>query len=223
MSVVAQTQSVLAGLARNNDTTSANRRANEDAQTRFLTLLTTQLRNQDPMNPLENAEVTSQLAQMSTVDGIERLNGLFQQFINGQESAEAMQAAALVGRGVLVPGNTVILTEAGGIGGFEITEPADRVTISIKDSTGREVAKLELEDVEAGGHNYVWDGTAIDGSASAEGMYTATVTATRGGETVKSGSLEFGQVTGIVRGVNGTDLQVGHLGIFRFDDIRQIL
>jgi flagellar basal-body rod modification protein FlgD len=223
MSVVSQTHSVLSGLARTNDTTSVNRKANEDAQTRFLTLLTTQLRNQDPMNPLENAEVTSQLAQMSTVDGIERLNALFQQFITGQESAEAMQAAALVGRGVLVPGNNLILTEAGGIGGFELTEPADRVTLSIKDSTGREIAKLELDDVDAGGHNYVWDGTSIDGSAAADGIYTVAVTATRGDQTLKAGALEFGQVTGIVRGVNGTDLQVGHLGIFRFDDIRQIL
>ena len=223
MSVVSQTHSVLSGLARTNDTTSANRKANEDAQTRFLTLLTTQLRNQDPMNPLENAEVTSQLAQMSTVDGIERLNALFKQFITGQESAEAMQAAALVGRGVLVPGNKLILTEAGGIGGFELTEPADRVTLSIKDSTGREIAKLELDDVDAGGHNYVWDGTSIDGSKAADGIYTVSVTATRGDQTLKSSALEFGQVTGIVRGVNGTDLQVGHLGIFRFDDIRQIL
>lgn len=223
MSVVSQTNNVLAGLARNQNTTTANQKANEDAQTRFLLLLTTQLRNQDPMSPLENAEVTSQLAQMSTVDGIERLNGLFKQFMAAQESAEAMQAAAMVGRGVLVPGNGMILTEAGAIGGFELSGPADRVTLTIKDSAGLEVAKLELEGVDAGSHNFVWDGTAVDGSAAAEGLYTVSVAATRGGETVKGNTLEFGQVTGVVRGAAGADLQVGHLGIFAFNDIRQIL
>ena len=223
MSVVTETQNVLSSLARNEDTTSSNRKANEDAQTRFLTLLTTQLRNQDPLNPMENAEVTSQLAQMSTVDGIERLNGLFQEFLTAQESAEAMQAAALVGRGVLVPGKNMILTEGGGVGGFTLAEGADKVVLSIKDSSGLEVASIELEDLEAGSHNYMWDGTAIDGSAAAPGLYTVSISASLGGETAKVDPLEFGLVTGVIRGPNGTDLQVGSRGIFKFDDIKQIL
>ena len=78
--------------------------ASGDMNSRFLTLLTTQLKNQDPLNPMENAEVTSQLAQMSTVDGIERLNKMFQSFVDGQSAYDSMQAAALVGRGVLVEG-----------------------------------------------------------------------------------------------------------------------
>lgn len=219
MSVVSQTQSVLNSLSA---PTSAQKK-DEDAQTRFLMLLTTQLKNQDPMNPLENAEVTSQLAQMSTVDGIERLNTMFKQLLAGQESAEAMQAAALVGRGVLVEGNGMILTEAGGVGGFELSGPADKVTLSIKDAAGLEVALIELEDIEAGSHNYVWDGTAIDGSAAAPGLYSVSISASVGGEKVDSRALQFGQVTGVIRGPNSTDLQVGNLGIFQFNDIKQIL
>lgn len=206
----------------NAGTTSTGKKE-EDAQTRFLTLLTTQLKNQDPMNPMENAEMTSQLAQMSTVDGIERLNSMFQQLLAGQESAEAMQAAALVGRGVLVEGSGMILTEAGGVGGFELAGPADKVTLSIKDAAGLEVALIELEGLEAGSHNYVWDGTAIDGSAAAPGMYSVSISASTGGEKVDSRALQFGQVTGVIRGPNSTDLQVGNLGIFQFNDIKQIL
>lgn len=206
----------------NAGTTSANKKE-ENAETRFLTLLTTQLRNQDPMNPMENAEMTSQLAQMSTVDGIERLNAMFQQLLAGQESAEAMQAAALVGRGVLVEGNGLVLTEAGGIGGFEVPNGADRVTLSIRDAAGLEVAKVEFEDIEPGNHNYVWDGTAIDGSAAAGGLYSVQVSATVGGESVDARALEFGQVSGVIRGPKSTDLQVGNLGIFQFNDIKQIL
>src|SRR5690606_15321908 len=200
----------------------SSEKKDEDAQTRFLTLLTTQLRNQDPMNPMENAEMTSQLAQMSTVDGIERLNAMFQQLLAGQESAEAMQAAALVGRGVLVEGNSMVLTEAGGIGGFEVPAGADRVTLSIRDASGLEVATVDFEGVEPGNHNYVWDGTTLDGSTAAPGLYTVKVTATTGGEPVEVSALQFGQVTGVIRGPKSTDLQVGSLGIFQFNDIKQI-
>lgn len=220
MSVIEQTKSVLASLGRNEP---VNKSVNEDAQTRFLTLLTTQLRNQDPMNPLENAEVTSQLAQMSTVDGIERLNAMFQKFLNAQESAETMNAAALVGRGVLVPGKGLILTEAGGVGGFELDRPADIVKLSVRDSAGLEVAAIELQGLDSGSHNYVWDGSAIDGQRSANGLYTVSIEALAGGEKTSARALEFGQVTGVMRGPRGADLQVGSLGIFQFNDIKQIL
>lgn len=220
MSVINETKNVLASLGRNE---SVNKTANDDAQTRFLTLLTTQLRNQDPMNPLENAEVTSQLAQMSTVDGIERLNKMFQKFLDAQEAAETMNAAALVGRGVLVPGKGMILTEAGGVGGFVLDAPAQRVTLSIQDSAGIEVATIELDNVEAGSHNYVWDGASVGGERAANGLYTVSVTASEGDKSVAARTLEFGQVTGVMRGPRGADLQVGSLGIFQFNDIKQIL
>lgn len=220
MSVINETKNVLASLGRNE---SVNKTANDDAQTRFLTLLTTQLRNQDPMNPLENAEVTSQLAQMSTVDGIERLNKMFQKFLDAQEAAETMNAAALVGRGVLVPGKGMILTEAGGVGGFVLDTPAQRVTLSIQDSAGIEVATIELDNVEAGSHNYVWDGASVGGERAANGLYTVSVTASEGDKSVAARTLEFGQVTGVMRGPRGADLQVGSLGIFQFNDIKQIL
>lgn len=214
---------ILSDLARTDSASNSKIKDNEDAQTRFLTLLTTQLRNQDPMNPLENSEVTSQLAQMSTVDGIERLNAMFQQFLSAQESGESLQAAALVGRGVLVPGKSMILTEAGGVGGFEMATAADRVTLSIKDGSGLEVATIELDDVEAGSHNFMWDGTAVDGQRAANGAYTVSATALLAGEQVKVSTLEFGVVSGVIRGSKSTDLQVGNLGIFKLDDIRQIL
>lgn len=220
-----QAANILANLSRANTASGANNKVKEnaDAQTRFLTLLTTQLKNQDPMNPLENAEVTSQLAQMSTVDGIERLNSLFQQFLTAQESAESMQAAALVGRGVLIPGKSMTLTEAGGVGGFELPNGAEKVTLTIKDANGLEVAKVEMEDLEAGSHNYIWDGTSVSGERAANGAYTVSGMALVDGKETKIDTLQFGVVSGVIKGSQGTDLQVGNLGIYKFDDIRQIL
>lgn len=214
------TQSVLAGLQR---TESVNKKSNEDQKTQFLTLLTTQLRNQDPMNPMENAEVTSQLAQMSTVDGIERLNALFQSFVDTQASADGVNAAALLGRGVLVEGKALSLTEAGAVGGLELDGPADKVTLTIRDSSGIAVANIEMKDLEAGSHNFVWDGTADDGTRAADGVYSISVAASLGGDKVTGRTLQFAPVTSIIRGATSTDVQVGSLGIFKLSDIKQIL
>jgi Flagellar hook capping protein len=172
---------------------------------------------------MENAEVTSQLAQMSTVDGIERLNKMFQSFVDNQSESDSMQAAALVGRGVLVEGKKLALTESGAIGGFELDAPADKVVLSIKDASGLEVKQIQLDDVDAGSQNFIWDGSANDGAQAAQGVYTIEMSATMEGEKVTGRTLEFGPVTSVIRGAAGTDFQVGTLGIFKYNDIKQIL
>ena len=213
----ATVNSVLSGLARKEPVKNS---LMQDEQNRFLTLLTTQLRNQDPMNPLDNADLTMQLAQMSTVDGIERLNRLVQSLM---ESKDLTDSTAMIGRGVLVEGKGLGLTEAGAIGGFELNMPADRVTVTIYDASGQVVTKLEFSDVTAGSHNYVWDGLTADGSEAALGMYTVGVAATSGGAPILANPLQFGPVTAVVRGPSGADLQLGSLGIYRLNDVRQIL
>ena len=224
MSSVTNTQDIAASvLAKINTREESKASASGDMNSRFLTLLTTQLRNQDPLNPMENAEVTSQLAQMSTVDGIERLNKMFQSFVDNQSASDSMQAAALVGRGVLVEGKKLSLTESGAIGGFELDAPADKVVLSIKDASGLEVKQIQLDNVEAGSQNFIWDGTANDGAQAAQGVYTIEMSATLEGEKVTGRTLEFGPVTSVIRGAAGIDFQVGSLGIFKYDDIKQIL
>ena len=223
MSTVSNTTSAADVLASINTRSKSVAAPEEDMQARFLTLLTTQLKNQDPMNPMENAEVTSQLAQMSTVDGIERLNKMFQSFVDNQAESDSMQAAALVGRGVLVEGKKLSLTESGAIGGFELDAPADKVVLSVKDASGLEVKQIQLDNVEAGSQNFIWDGTANDGAQAAQGVYTIEMSATMEGEKVTGRTLEFGPVTSVIRGAAGTDFQVGSLGIFKYNDIKQIL
>lgn len=223
MSTVSNTTSAADVLASINTRSKSVAAPEEDMQARFLTLLTTQLKNQDPMNPMENAEVTSQLAQMSTVNGIERLNKMFESFVDNQAESDSMQAAALVGRGVLVEGKKLSLTESGAIGGFELDAPADKVVLSVKDASGLEVKQIQLDNVEAGSQNFIWDGTANDGAQAAQGVYTIEMSATMEGEKVTGRTLEFGPVTSVIRGAAGTDFQVGELGIFKYDDIKQIL
>jgi flagellar basal-body rod modification protein FlgD len=198
-------------------------KADADTQGRFLTLLTAQLKNQDPMNPMDNAQVTSQLAQISTVDGIERLNTMLGQLMDGQQSSEAMQAASLVGRGVLIPGKGLALGDSGALGGFSLDVPADKVTLHIKDSSGLEVAKVDLGSFDAGTHDFQWDGTTLDGSRAANGKYTVSIEASTADEAVTAEVLQFGAVTSVLRGAKSTDLQVGDLGIFKMSDVKQIV
>ncbi|HJV26653.1 MAG TPA: flagellar hook assembly protein FlgD [Aromatoleum sp.] len=198
-------------------------KADADTQGRFLTLLTAQLKNQDPMNPMDNAQVTSQLAQISTVDGIERLNTMLGQLMDGQQSTEAMQAASLVGRGVLIPGKGLALGDSGALGGFSLDTPADKVTLHIKDGSGLEVAKVDLGSFDAGTHDFQWDGTTLGGSRAANGKYTVSIEASTADQAVTAEALQFGAVTSILRGAKSTDLQVGDLGIFKMSDVKQIV
>lgn len=194
-----------------------------DAQNRFLKLLTTQLKNQDPLNPLDNAQMTSQMAQISTVDGIERLNATLQKLISNSADSQAMQAAALVGHGVLVPGSGMGLSEGAAFGGVELASAADQVTVTIKDSNGLTVRTLELGALEAGASSFQWDGTANSGEAAVDGNYTFSVSAVRGADAVAATALTVGMVTSIERAAAGTTLNVGQLGAFTLADVRQIL
>lgn len=193
-----------------------------EAENRFLTLLTTQLKNQDPLDPLDNAQLTSQLAQISTVNGIEKLNATLQTLLAGLKDMQAMEAAALVNHGVLVPGSSMTLGEQGGIGGFELAAPAEEVTVMIKDANGLVVRTLSLGAQEAGVVPFFWDGKADNGAQAAPGQYGFSISAKTGTTTSAPTALAYGLVQGVARGSNGLILDVGQLGEFSFNDVKQI-
>ena len=207
---------------------SANNRGSttkaEDQQTKFLTLLTTQLKNQDPLNPMDNAQMTSQLAQISTVDGIERLNATLTSMMSSTADSQVLQMAALVGHGALVAGNNLPLTESGAIGGFDLASKADRVRIEIQDGNGNVMRTIELEGQDAGVQNFVWDGMKSDGSAAEAGSYIFTVTAVQGNADVKVDALQFGYISGVVRNSKGEiGVDVGSYGRVNIDGLKQII
>lgn len=195
----------------------------DNAQNRFLKLLTTQLKNQDPLNPMDNAQMTSQMAQISTVEGIERLNTTLSKMIDGQGENQALQAAALVGHGVLVAGSGLNVTNSYGLGGYDLAGAADHVAVEIKDSAGNVVRTLRFEGQTAGVQMFAWDGKTDDGAQAADGAYTIAVAATQGNEKVKVERLELGFVDSVARTGRGLDINVGKLGRFAMADIKQIL
>lgn len=193
-----------------------------DAQNRFLKLLTTQLKNQDPLNPMDNAQMTSQLAQISTVDGIEKLNATLQKMLASTVDSEATQAAALVGHQVMVAGGGLTLGASGAAGGVELKAAADQVVLTIKDANGLVMQTLNLGNLDAGTHNFVWDGKTDAGAQAVNGAYSVSVAAKRGTEKVEASTLELAGVVSINRSSSGVTLDLGKLGLAKMSDVKQI-
>ena len=138
--------------------------AADDPQDRFLKLLVTQMKNQDPLNPLDNAQVTSQLAQISTVNGIEKLNATIQAMASNINAGQSLQAATMIGKDVLVPGSDLRLAGGGGIFGVELAQAADQVKVTIHDASGRAIRVMDLDALPAGPLALAWDGKTTEGS-----------------------------------------------------------
>ncbi len=134
-----------------------NASSQASTEDRFLKMLVAQMQNQDPLNPLDNAEVTSQMAQINTVTGLDKLNtsmaGLSTQFVQLQ----AMQGASLVGHEVAVEGDTLRVREGIADAGFELASPADTVKLEITTGGGTVIDTIELKDQEAGRHTFDWE------------------------------------------------------------------
>jgi flagellar basal-body rod modification protein FlgD len=193
-----------------------------DVANRFLTLLVTQLQNQDPLNPLDNAQVTSQLAQLSTVNGINKLNDTLSGLVASFGANQYLQAASLVGHDVLVPADRLNLAGGKASGGFTLDTAAEKVVVTISDAGGQRVRQVDLGALGAGAQKFDWDGKTDAGVGVSDGKYMVTITATIDGKAVALDALSTGKVTGIVPGSNGTQVQVAGLGLVDITSIKQI-
>jgi len=195
----------------------------EDQQNKFLTLLMTQIKNQDPLNPMDNAAVTTQLAQLNTVSGIEKLNATMTQLLDGYNETQAIQSTGMIGKNVMVAGNNLPLNKSEAVGGVLLEAAADKVTLNIKDSTGKIVQTEEMGARAAGNFYFGWDGKDASGATLADGKYTFTVEASMGGKKITASALQVGTVSAVVRTKTGFVLDLGALGDVAFKDVQQIL
>lgn len=189
--------------------------ADNETGNRFLKLLVAQMQNQDPLNPMDNAQVTTQMAQINTVNGIEKLNrtvsGLNAQFVQMQ----ALQGASLVGKDVTIAGDRLSVEQGVGEGAFEIATPADQVRVEILGPAGHVLGTVDLGARSAGRHRFEWpagDAASTDGlrfrvaarsgaaAVAATPLMTDRVTAVSAGgdtitlETLRSGLLPWSAV-----------------------------
>jgi flagellar basal-body rod modification protein FlgD len=185
---------------------------------RFLKLLVAQMQNQDPLSPMDNAQVTSQMAQINTVSGIEKLNGTVQGLSTQFMQLQAVQGAALIGRDVIVAGNKIDIDAqtAVGQGGFELAGPADAVKVEILAPSGAVVQTINLGAEGAGMHSFDWPaGTATNASG-----LTFRVTATSGGVAMPVTPLMRDRVDAVSTKGNSFNLELQNSGTVAYAAVK---
>lgn len=195
---------------------------------KFMTLLVTQLKNQDPLNPMDNAQMTSQLAQLQTVTGVNKLNDTLESLKSSYQSSETMQATNLIGHGVLVEGNNINLTGGKSVFGVELATAADSVKVVVSDPrTGKDVATIDLGAMEAGATPLAWDGSsdAVDAAVLADGGYSFRIEASRGGQPLTDvKGLSLDSVASVSTNTkDGVKVNLAGKGAITLADIKQVL
>ncbi|MFN4120679.1 flagellar hook assembly protein FlgD [Acidovorax sp.] len=193
----------------------------EGAQDRFLKLLVAQLTNQDPMNPLDNAQMTSQIAQINTVTGIQQLNytmlGIAEQF----NSMQMLQGASMIGRDVVTEGDKLSVDEGVGSGMFELSGAAADVKVEILTAGGQLVGTLDLDTKTAGRHSFEWDASKYAGSTS-DLRFKVTALNSKG-VAVESTPLVQSRVTGTGSSGGQLTLDLAGGGTVTYDKVKAVL
>ncbi len=175
--------------------------SSQEVQDRFITLLVEQLKNQDPLNPMDNAQMTTQMSQISMVSGIQELNSTMGTLAQSLVTSQTTQAVSLIGKGVAVPGDSLKLVSSNGVahaeGAFWLDSAVDTATALIKNSNGVTVRSLQFTDLKAGLQNLSWDGLSDSGIAQDPGTYTVSVNALQGNDAIQAQSLEWGLVNSV--------------------------
>ena len=131
--------------------TATKNSGNSIGQDEFLKLMTTQLNNQDPMKPMASGEFFSQIAQFSSVAGIQDLQKSFSQVASAMLSSQALQASAMVGRTVLVPSSEAELKEGADVqGAVELTSSTSDLAVGVYDAAGQLVRQINMGPQVAG-------------------------------------------------------------------------
>jgi flagellar basal-body rod modification protein FlgD len=221
--VTATATDPFAALQASTNTKTAATSANEAGSAeRFLKLLVTQMQNQDPLSPMDNAQLTSQLAQINTVNGIEKLNttveGLNANFVQMQ----AVTAASLVGHNVTLQGNRMVIENGTGTGGFELTGGADNVRIEMLSPAGRVVESKDLGPKGSGRHSFEWAAAAKGVADTGDGgaPYTFRVVATQGTVAVPAQALMQDRVTAVASKGNGLVIDTQYSGSVAYSDVK---
>lgn len=203
-------------------TTSGNQLAitnGSDLQNTFMKLLVAQLQNQDPLNPMDNSQMTSQLAQINTVNGIQQLNTTMSSMLT---QTAATQASSMIGRTVQVPSSALTLASGKANFGVSVPNGADDVVVTITNAAGVAVRTVDLGQMAAGSGNYTWNGKDDKGNQLADGSYTIKVSATLGGKTTTANALGTDKVAGVTINNGTMQLVLASGGTAKLSDVASI-
>jgi flagellar basal-body rod modification protein FlgD len=166
-------------------------------QDQFMTMLIAQIKYQDPTNPMDSSQMTSQLAQISTVEGIDQLNTSMAEMAKTMQSSQTYQASNLIGKSVLAPGTAFNLSKGSSAFAVQLPSAASSVIVSIKNSAGQTVDSMNLGTQGAGVIPLTWDGKDRTGKALRDGTYTLQIAANTGGKSVNGVGLTYAKVNAV--------------------------
>ncbi|MHA7599127.1 flagellar hook assembly protein FlgD [Alicycliphilus sp. T452] len=205
-------------------TTSKTRDSSTDPgamQDRFLKLLVAQLNNQDPMNPMDNAQMTTQMAQINTVTGIQQLNLTMQTMAEQFSAMQTLQGTQMIGRSVLAQGNKLAYGDDGtATGAFDLAGAATSVKVEVVTPGGQVVDTVDMGALDKGRQNFTWDASQYTGNKS---DLTFRVAATNKDGAVASTTLMQSKVTGTGTDAGALTLTLDNGSTVKYSSISAVL
>lgn len=199
-------------------TVSAKTLTAQEQQDRFLKLLTTQLTNQDPLNPMDNAQMTSQMAQISTVSGIESMSQAISKLSSQFVSLQALQGATLVGHDVVVEGNQLAMSGNSASGLFELSAAADSVKVEVLNAAGTVVKTVSLGAQGSGQQDFAFEAPDLE----ADGSYSFRISASTGGVALTATPLMLDRVNAVSAGNGTLTLELQNTGSVAYDAVKAV-
>ena len=191
-------------------------------QADFLRLMTEQLKNQDPLKPLDNAQFLGQLAQFSTVQGIDQMNTAMGAMASVMENDQALRAAALVGHEALVDASSLGLAAGKGVNGEIVATSAGPVQVEVVDGSGQVVRRMTVDAPSAGNVAFRWDGRDDNGDATPAGTYTVRATAGTGDNAEALAVRVAAHIDSVSIEASGLVLTLAGLGSVPLSTVRRI-
>jgi flagellar basal-body rod modification protein FlgD len=191
-------------------------------QDTFLKLLVTQMQNQDPLNPMDNSQMTSQIAQLNTVQGINKLNTTVAALQAQMQASQNLQSTSFIGRTVLAPGSNISLTNGTAQMGVDLAGVSDSTMIQVKDTGGFVVRTFGIGPGVAGLNQITWDGKNDAGQTMPDGNYKFAVAATNNNQQVQAATLTYGLVNSVSMSSTGVKLNTNLLGDVDVNSVRLV-
>jgi len=191
----------------------------------FMSLMTTQLMNQDPLKPMESGDFLGQIASFSTVSGISDLQDSFASFAKAMQSDQALQGSSLVGRSVMVPSSIGVMTADSPMRGqINVEEPVSNLEMKIFNESGELVRTIPM-GAASGYTNFEWDGLNNDGEALSEGVYQFMATGSVNGQNTAFATAVVAKVDSVLVGSGGQGLTINLAGIgsVPFSEVQEII
>ena len=200
--------------------TTTNKASDSQAsQDRFLKLLVAQLNNQDPLNPMDNAQMTTQMAQINTVSGIQQMNETLKSMADQYSAMQSMQGTSLIGRDALVTGNSLSYDGSTGRGAVALDTAATSVTVDIMGTNGAVLDSVNLGALGVGQHAFEWDAGSVDPS-TVKGF---SIRATNNGAAITATPLSRVPVSSVSFKDGAMSLQLQNGQTLAYDQVRAFM